>query len=278
MANNDALQRYIDAGIAFTHMTRKKAEELVSELVRSGDLQTDEAKARVDELLERGRQGTEIIVSTVRSEVSRQLGAVGITNLEDLATQVATLLGRSGSGKSTLLAILGTLDRPDSGFIRISGQDPSAMDDGTLSRLRSRTLGFVFQFHHLLPDLDARENVALAGRIAGMSRNQARERAAELLEQSGLSDRMGHRPAQLSGGERQRVALARALANSPAVVLADEPTGNLDPANAQALLANLRNLSALHSQAFVVATHDPNLAAGADRRMRIVDGHLEAIA
>jgi polyhydroxyalkanoate synthesis regulator phasin len=97
MANNDALQRYIDAGIAFTHMTRKKAEELVSELVRSGDLQTDEAKARVDELLERGRQGTEIIVSTVRSEVSRQLGAVGITNLEDLATQVATLLGRSGS-------------------------------------------------------------------------------------------------------------------------------------------------------------------------------------
>jgi lipoprotein-releasing system ATP-binding protein len=217
-------------------------------------------------------------LSKVFHESGQELRILRDVSLEISRGEVVAIVGVSGSGKSTLLAVLGTLDRPDSGFIRISGQDPSAMDDATLSRLRSRTLGFVFQFHHLLPDLDARENVALAGRIAGMSRIQARERAAQLLEQSGLSDRMGHRPAQLSGGERQRVALARALANSPAVVLADEPTGNLDPANAHALLTNLRNLSALHSQAFVVATHDPNLAAGADRRLRIVDGHLEAIA
>jgi len=217
-------------------------------------------------------------LSKVFHENGQELRILRDISLEIARGEVVAIVGGSGSGKSTLLAILGTLDRPDTGTIRISGQDPSAMDDTTLSRLRSRTLGFVFQFHHLLPDLDARENVALACRIAGMARSQARQRAAELLEQSGLSDRMGHRPAQLSGGERQRVALARALANSPAVVLADEPTGNLDPANAQALLTNLRNLSALHSQAFVVATHDPNLAAGADRRMRIVDGRLEAIA
>ena len=192
--------------------------------------------------------------------------------------EVVAIVGVSGSGKSTLLAILGTLDHSDTGTLRIAGEDPSRMDDTALSRLRSRTLGFVFQFHHLLPDLDAQENVAMAARIAGLSRSDAMERAARLLEQSGLSDRIRHRPAQLSGGERQRVALARALANSPAVVLADEPTGNLDPANAQALLTNLRNLSHLHQQAFVVATHDPNLAAGADRRLRIVDGRLEAIA
>jgi lipoprotein-releasing system ATP-binding protein len=192
--------------------------------------------------------------------------------------EVVAVVGVSGSGKSTLLAVLGTLDHPDAGTLRIAGEDPSRLDDTALSRLRSRTLGFVFQFHHLLPDLDAQENVALAARIAGLSRNDARERAIQLLEQSGLSDRIRHRPAQLSGGERQRVALARALANSPAVVLADEPTGNLDPANAQALLTNLRNLSQLHRQAFVVATHDPNLAAGADRRLRIEDGRLEEIA
>jgi lipoprotein-releasing system ATP-binding protein len=217
-------------------------------------------------------------LSKVFHENGQELRILRDISLEIARGEVVAIVGVSGSGKSTLLAILGTLDRPDTGTIRISGQDPSAMDDTTLSRLRSRTLGFVFQFHHLLPDLDAQENVALACRIAGMARSQARQRAAELLEQSGLADRMAHRPAQLSGGERQRVALARALANSPAVVLADEPTGNLDPANAQALLTNLRNLSALHSQAFVVATHDPNLAAGADRRMRIVEGRLEPIA
>ncbi len=217
-------------------------------------------------------------VGKVFHENGQELRILRDVSLEVSRGEVVAIVGVSGSGKSTLLAILGTLDHPETGSLRIAGEDPSRLDDTALSRLRSRTLGFVFQFHHLLPDLDAQENVALAARIAGLSHSQARERAAQLLEQSGLLDRIRHRPAQLSGGERQRVALARALANSPAVVLADEPTGNLDPANAQALLTNLRNLSQLHKQAFVVATHDPNLAAGADRRLRIVDGRLEAIA
>lgn len=217
-------------------------------------------------------------VGKVFHENGQELRILNDVSLDVSRGEVVAIVGVSGSGKSTLLAILGTLDRPDAGSIRIAGEDPSRLDDTALSRLRSRTLGFVFQFHHLLPDLDAQENVALAARIAGLSRTEAGERAARLLEQSGLADRMRHRPAQLSGGERQRVALARALANSPAVVLADEPTGNLDPANAQALLTNLRNLSKLHRQAFVVATHDPSLAAGADRRLRIVDGRLEEIA
>jgi lipoprotein-releasing system ATP-binding protein len=217
-------------------------------------------------------------VGKVFHENGQDLRILRDVSLEVSRGEVVAIVGVSGSGKSTLLAILGTLDHPDTGSIRIADENPSLLDDTALSRLRSRTLGFVFQFHHLLPDLDAQENVALAARIAGLSRSQAMERAAQLLEQSGLSDRIRHRPAQLSGGERQRVALARALANSPAVVLADEPTGNLDPANAQALLTNLRNLSQLHKQAFVVATHDPNLAAGADRRLRIADGRLEALA
>jgi len=217
-------------------------------------------------------------VGKVFHENGQDLRILEDVSLEVRRGEVVAIVGVSGSGKSTLLAILGTLDRSDTGSIRIAGQDPSRLDDAALSRLRSRTLGFVFQFHHLLPDLDALENVALAARIAGLSRSEATERAAQLLEQSGLSDRSRHRPAQLSGGERQRVALARALANSPSVVLADEPTGNLDPANAKALLTNLRNLSQLHKQAFVVATHDPDLAAGADRRLRIADGRLEAIA
>ena len=191
--------------------------------------------------------------------------------------EVVAILGVSGSGKSTLLSILGTLDRPDAGSLLVAGSDPSRLGDAELSRLRSRTLGFVFQFHHLLPDLDALENVALAARIAGVANGKARERARDLLELSGLGERLSHRPSQLSGGERQRVALARALANSPAAVLADEPTGNLDPANAAALLANLRELSRHYQQAFVVATHDPELAAGADRRLRLVEGRLEEL-
>jgi len=198
-------------------------------------------------------------------------------DLDVVQGEVVAILGVSGSGKSTLLAILGTLDRPDAGTVSVMGQDPSRMGDTELSRLRARNMGFMFQFHHLLPDLDALENVALAARIAGEPMSRARERAAELLSHCGLAERMNHRPAQLSGGERQRVALSRALANSPAVVLADEPSGNLDPANAAALLANLRDLSRHYRQAFVMATHDPDLAAGADRRLRLLDGHLEAV-
>ncbi|HNY30778.1 MAG TPA: ABC transporter ATP-binding protein [Fibrobacteria bacterium] len=192
--------------------------------------------------------------------------------------EIVAILGVSGSGKSTLLSILGTLDRPDSGTMLLGGRDPFVLPDRELSRLRSRELGFMFQFHHLLPDLSALENVQLAARIAGESLRSARERALDLLEQVGLSQRQTHRPAQLSGGERQRVALARALANKPSLVLADEPTGNLDPHNCRVLLDMLLELAQAHRQAFLLATHDPNLASGADRRLRIVDGRLEEVA
>ena len=188
--------------------------------------------------------------------------------------ETVAVLGVSGSGKSTLLSILGTLDRADEGTVSLAGQDPSALDDRRLSRLRARHLGFVFQFHHLLPDLDARGNVALAARIGGASAREALERADELLEFSGLADRALHRPATLSGGERQRVALARALANRPDIVLADEPTGNLDPANAHRLMDLLSGLAERFGQAFLVATHDERLAQSASRRLRLEDGRM----
>ncbi|MBK9579420.1 MAG: ABC transporter ATP-binding protein [Fibrobacterota bacterium] len=192
--------------------------------------------------------------------------------------EIVAILGVSGSGKSTLLSILGTLDRPDSGTMLLGGRDPFKLSDRELSRLRANELGFMFQFHHLLPDLSALENVQLAARIAGVGFAEAAERAKDLLAQVGLSQRETHRPGQLSGGERQRVALARALANRPSLVLADEPTGNLDPHNCRVLLDMLLDLAHAHQQAFLLATHDPNLASGADRRLRIVDGRLEEVA
>lgn len=188
--------------------------------------------------------------------------------------ETVAIMGVSGSGKSTLLSILGTLDRPDEGTMVIAGQNPLELDDARLSRLRATKLGFVFQFHHLIPDLDARENIALAARIGGVGRREANERADELLEISGLADRARHRPATLSGGERQRIALARALANRPALVLADEPTGNLDPANAQKLMELLAELAARYGQAFVVVTHDERFAQAASRRLRLEDGRV----
>lgn len=207
-------------------------------------------------------------------ENGQELSILDGVDLDVAPGEVVAVLGVSGSGKSTMLAILGTLDRPDSGSLVIGGERTDSLGDSALSRLRSRTLGFVFQFHHLLPDLDALENVALPARIGGASDAEARERARELLEASGLGQRLHHRPGQLSGGERQRAALARALANKPRLVLADEPTGNLDPANARKLLETLQELSSRFNQAFLIATHDPDLAQSAHRRMRLVHGLL----
>ncbi len=207
-------------------------------------------------------------------ENGQELSILDGVDLDVAEGEVVAVLGVSGSGKSTMLSILGTLDRPDSGSLSIGGERTDSLGDSALSRLRSRTLGFVFQFHHLLPDLDALENVALPARIAGASDAEARDRARELLEASGLGQRLHHRPGQLSGGERQRAALARALANRPRLVLADEPTGNLDPANARKLLETLQELSSRFGQAFLIATHDPDLARSAHRRMRLVQGLL----
>jgi len=207
-------------------------------------------------------------------ESGQELSILRGVDLDIVRGETVAILGVSGSGKSTLLSILGTLDRADEGSLILAGQDPSTLDDRKLSRLRATHLGFVFQFHHLLPDLDARQNVALAARIGGVSAREALERADELLEAAGLSDRATHQPGMLSGGERQRVALARALANKPALVLADEPTGNLDPANAYKLMELLRDLASRFGQAFLVATHDERLAEAATRRLRLEDGKM----
>ncbi|MEM1271431.1 MAG: ABC transporter ATP-binding protein [Bacteroidota bacterium] len=188
--------------------------------------------------------------------------------------EVVAVVGESGTGKSTLLHLLGALDRPTSGTVTFDGKDLFSLSDEQLADFRNQSIGFVFQFHHLLPEFDAVENVAMPALIQGASLKEARPRAVELLELLGLGQRTDHRPAQLSGGEQQRVAVARALMNRPALVLADEPTGNLDTRTADALHTEVVRLSRELGQTFVIATHNLALAALADRVLRMEDGRL----
>ncbi|GEM_PF-271792 len=185
---------------------------------------------------------------------------------------VVAVVGASGAGKSTLLHILGTLDRPSSGKVAYDGVDVFSLTDDALARFRNEEIGFVFQFHHLLPEFTAVENVYMPSLIAGNPIREVAERAMSLLAEVGVSERAQERPPRLSGGERQRVALARALMNSPKVVLADEPTGNLDSANAQSLHDLIWSLSEKHKQTFIVVTHNESLAKQADKVIRLVDG------
>ena len=187
------------------------------------------------------------------------------------------IVGPSGSGKSTLLHCLGGLDRPDSGRVRVSGIDLQDLRNGELARVRNRQIGFVFQFHHLLPDFTALENVMLPALIAGKSQREAAARAHELLDAVGISEREAHAPAELSGGEQQRVAVARALTNGPAAVLADEPSGNLDTRTAADLHRLLFRLRDERGVTFLIATHDPVLARQADRVLAIKDGQLHSV-
>jgi lipoprotein-releasing system ATP-binding protein len=198
-------------------------------------------------------------------------------NLSVARGEIVALVGPSGAGKSTLLHIAGLLERPDGGEVRFNGEDCGGFDDDKRTELRRSKLGFVYQFHHLLPEFSAAENIIVPQMIAGVSRKAAHERAMALLTPLGLADRAEHRPGKLSGGEQQRVAIARALANNPAVLLADEPTGNLDPDTSEGVFAQLVTLARDHGLAAIIATHNPALASRMDRTVRLEHGLLTAV-
>lgn len=211
---------------------------------------------------------------------SYQQGNERLPVLEDIDFSIEqgssiAIVGASGSGKSTLLNILGGLDQPSSGKVWIRGQCLDQLDDTAMSRLRNRDLGFVYQFHHLLPEFSALENVAMPLMIAGMARAEAQAKADRLLDTVGLAERRGHRPSELSGGERQRVAIARALVNEPACVLMDEPTGNLDRQSTQVILDLVASLSSQLQTSFIVVTHDEQVASAMDRVLVLKDGVLQ---
>jgi lipoprotein-releasing system ATP-binding protein len=210
------------------------------------------------------------------------VGGTTLPVLRDLALSVeagemVAIVGASGVGKSTLLHVLGGLDRVDQGAISVAGAELTALPDAAVVAFRNRRIGFVFQFHHLLPEFNALENVEMPMRIARTPLSEARPRAEELLRRVGLGDRLTHRPGMLSGGEQQRVAVARALVMQPAVLLADEPTGDLDEQSADTLHALLREMHAACGLTSVIATHNPRLAAACDRVLRLEGGALRAV-
>ncbi len=196
-------------------------------------------------------------------------------SIED--NRIVTIVGPSGAGKTTLLQIAGSLDKPDSGRVLYDGQDIFCMKDRQLSLFRNANIGFIFQFHQLLPEFTAQENVALPAMIGGMSKNKAMIEAGNLLDMLGLAERLTHKPAQLSGGERQRAAIARALINKPAVVFADEPTGSLDSRNRDEIRAIIAGLRERLNQTFVIVTHDPTMTEIADSVVSMADGRIVSV-
>lgn len=211
-------------------------------------------------------------------DITKSFGSLKVLKGIDLHIdkgEVVSIVGPSGAGKTTLLQIIGTLDRPDTGSVTVDGIDVTSLSSKRLSDFRNKHLGFVFQFHQLLPEFTAIENIMIPAYIAGMSHRQAKERAKELLDFMGLADRATHKPNELSGGEKQRVAVARALVNNPAVILADEPSGSLDTRNKEELHQLFFDLRDKFGQTFVIVTHDETLASLTDRTIHLRDGIIE---
>jgi len=234
-------------------------------------------KSEVIDIVANNQSGQALVAAGIRKSYRSPLGPLEVLQGVDLEVQRGTILaivGTSGAGKSTLLNILGTLDHPDSGVVEIAGRRVDHLKDRELARVRATKLGFVFQFHHLLPEFSAEENVMMPLLIAGADPASARSRAREALASVGLVERWQHRPAELSGGEAQRVAVARALVPSPELVLADEPSGNLDHGSAAALHDLLTSLARDRGQTFVVVTHNDRLALRADRVLTLESGRL----
>jgi lipoprotein-releasing system ATP-binding protein len=209
------------------------------------------------------------------TQIHKSYGSLHVLKGVDMRVEegeIVSIVGKSGAGKSTLLHILGTLDQPDRGQLRMAGEDVFALSTRQLAAFRNRHIGFVFQFHHLLPEFTALENVTLPALIQNTPASDARHRAAELLDYLGLSDRLDHKPAQLSGGEQQRVAVARALINRPTAIFADEPSGNLDSASSRELHDLFFKLRADFKQTFIIVTHNLELAGMSDRKLEMADG------
>jgi len=212
------------------------------------------------------------------NDIKKSFGSLQVLKGIDLRIEkgeIVSIVGPSGAGKTTLLQIIGTLDKPDSGTIKIDGIDISSLSAGKLADFRNRHIGFVFQFHRLLPEFTAIENIMIPAYIGGANKSEAKKRAKELLEFMGLTDRAEHKPAELSGGEKQRVAVARALINNPAVILADEPSGSLDSKNKAELHQLFFDLRDNFGQTFVIVTHDEELAKLTDRTIHLRDGMVE---
>jgi lipoprotein-releasing system ATP-binding protein len=213
----------------------------------------------------------------VATELYKKFGALEVLKGVSISLQkgeLATIVGPSGCGKSTLLHILGTLEAPDKGQITMDGTDFSKLKGKQLAAFRNKHIGFVFQFHHLLPEFNALENVSIPAWIAGRKKNEVRQAATELLKKMGLENRLTHKPSELSGGEQQRVAVARALINKPSIVLADEPTGNLDSSHARELHQLFISLKNELGQSFLIVTHNEELAAQSDRVWTMRDGRI----
>ena len=210
-------------------------------------------------------------------QICKSFGNLQVLRNVDLTVgqnEIVTIIGPSGAGKTTLLQIAGTLDRPDSGAVVYDGVEVSSLSDKKLSEFRNHHIGFIFQFHRLLPEFSALENVAMPAMIGGMSRSAAMKRASELLGMLGLGDRLRHRPGELSGGECQRTAIARALINEPRVLFADEPTGSLDSRNRDEIRSLMADLRQRLGQTFVIVTHDPSVSEIADRIIHMADGRI----